>query len=68
MVCKLSQKLCRSVNISASAVRKDLFVRVKIPMTSVELPFLEIFLHGNCSLTIVPIMLCFTRKNMTLKN
>jgi len=42
-VCKLSQKLCRNVNISASAVPKGFLARVKIPLISVDPPLREMF-------------------------
>jgi len=42
-ICELSQKSCSDVNISVSAVPKGFLVRVKIPMTSVELPFRAMF-------------------------
>ena len=42
-VCELSQKLCRNVNISASAVPKGFLASVKIPIVSVESPFREMF-------------------------
>ena len=42
-VCELSQKLCRNVNISASAVPKGFLARVKIPIISVDPPLREMF-------------------------
>ena len=42
-VCKLSQKSCRNVNISASAVPKRFLARVKRPINSVEPPLHKMF-------------------------
>jgi len=42
-VCELPQKLCRNVNISASAVPKGFLARVKIPIISADPPLCEIF-------------------------
>ena len=42
-VCELSQKLCRNVNISTSAVPKGFLARVKIPLISVDPPLREMF-------------------------
>jgi len=42
-VCKLSQKSCRNVNISASAVPKGFLARVKRPIISVEPPLHKMF-------------------------
>ena len=43
MVYNLSQKSCSNVNISAYVVPKGFFVRVKIPMISVEPTLCEMF-------------------------
>ena len=50
-ICELSQKLCSSVNISASAVPKGFLARVKIPIISVELLFREMFFSFFCCQT-----------------
>jgi len=42
-VCKLSQKSCSNVNISASAAPEGFLARAKIPIISVESPFHKIF-------------------------
>jgi len=42
-VCKLSQKPCSNVNISASAVPKRFLARAKIPIIPVQPPLREMF-------------------------